>query len=243
VSSSMDDPSPLARSASSCRWRCYEYIRVHSTAKSDFCQVLSQVAVTAREGRALHGTEGHSPCCGSLHSRMTRDAKGRTTSCTNIHKSWWIWPSKSRNSTAHRPAHVAILRITVPYVGAKSCTFFSAHCARLSQSPSLAAASSRICVLEHWQPVLGIYCDAPSPGSGDPVATDGSFSPMNPVCPVLHTASNGANNEGSPMRQPSEDRGGRFRVGRLYAIVRAPARGAGTFPGSPSGQETAQCTL
>src|SRR5215831_12711013 len=42
-----------------------------------------------------------------------------------------------RASIAHRPAHVAIPRITVSYAGSQSRTFFFASWARLRRSPSL----------------------------------------------------------------------------------------------------------
>jgi hypothetical protein len=42
-----------------------------------------------------------------------------------------------RGSTAHRPAHVTIPRITVSYAGSQSRTLFSAPCARLRRSPAL----------------------------------------------------------------------------------------------------------
>src|SRR5262245_44958140 len=72
-----------------------------------------------------------------LHGRLSQ----LVASFGNLSKALKEWKNTKRRgiraSTAHRPANVAIPRITVSYDGSKSHTFFSAHCARLMRSPSL----------------------------------------------------------------------------------------------------------
>ena len=67
--------------------------------------------------------------------KLARKTNELVASFGNLSKLLKAWKKTARRagttSTAHRPANVAILRITVPYSGAKSRTFFSAHCSRL----------------------------------------------------------------------------------------------------------------
>src|SRR5262245_64787185 len=64
--------------------------------------------------------------------RVVHDLVASFGNLSKLLKAWKKTEIRAgRTSTAHRPANVAILRLTVPYSGSKSRTFFSAHCSRL----------------------------------------------------------------------------------------------------------------